>query len=80
MIKNLQDTLGILDFALLVIITRFFTVIEKNLVGNELSQDFLVKSVLLKLKVEVFNASVSWLVFSLVKLFKERVLKNFLST
>lgn len=80
MIKNLQDTLGILDFALLVIITRFFTVIEKNLVGNELSQDFLVKSVLLKLKVEVFNASVSWLIFSLVKLFKERVLKNFLST
>ncbi len=80
MIKNLQDTLGILDFALLVIITRFFTVIEKNLVGNELSQDFLVKSVLLKLKVEIFNASVSWLIFSLVKLFKERVLKNFLST
>ena len=54
--------------------------VEKNLVNDELPQDFAVKSVLLELEVEVLDTSVARLVFLLMQLLEEGVLHGLLCT
>jgi len=55
-------------------------VVEKNLVNDELPQDFAVKSVLLELEVEILDASVARLIFLLMQLLEEGVLQGLLCT
>ena len=80
LVENLKDTLWIFHLAFLVIIAGLLAVVEKNLVNDELPQDFAVKSVLLELEVEVFDTSVARLVFLLMQLLEEGVLHSLLCT
>jgi hypothetical protein len=80
LVENLKDTLWIFHLAFLVIIAGLLAVVEKNLVNDELPQDFPVKSVLLELEVEVLDASVARLIFLLMQLLEEGVLHCLLST
>ena len=80
LVENLKDTLWIFHLAFLVIIAGLLAVVEKNLVNDELPQDFPVKSVLLELEVEVLDASVARLIFLLMQLLEEGVLHCLFST
>lgn len=78
LVKNLEHTLGVLGLALFVVVARVSTVVEKNLVGNELPQDFLIKSILLEFEIKILDARVPRLVLLLVQLLEERVLEGLL--
>lgn len=67
LIDHLQDALWVPCPVVVVVLLGFLTVIEENLIKDKLSQDLLVKGVLLELKVEILNASTFGLVLRLVK-------------
>ena len=80
LVEYLKNSLRVLSLALIIVLTSFLAVIEEYFVDNELTQDLAIKCVLLEFEFEVLDVSVARLIFLLVKLLEERMLKSFIST